>query len=101
MKKLWLCLIAAPSCSANGAYRDREEFPRESAAAAIGRAKLFLEGYKDRHANRGDGGRLCFALCKRTNSVYYFGEDVDIYKNGKIVGHEGSWLSGEKGAKFG
>jgi hypothetical protein len=26
---------------------------------------------------------------------------VDVYKNGKVVGHEGAWLSGVKGAKFG
>ncbi len=26
--------------------------------------------------------------------VYYLGEDVDEYKNGKIVGHDGGWLFG-------
>src|SRR5262249_46702791 len=36
-----------------------------------------------------------------TNSVYYFGEEVDLYEDGKVVGHEGAWLSGEKGARFG
>jgi hypothetical protein len=45
--------------------------------------------------------RNYFAISKRTNSVYYFGEDVDIYKDGKVVKHEGAWLSGEKGARFG
>ena len=53
------------------------------------------------------GGKLVevsrnfFAISKRTNSVFYFGEEVDIYKNGKVVAHEGAWMSGEKGAKFG
>lgn len=42
-----------------------------------------------------------FAISKRTNSVYYFGEEVDIYKNNKIVSHEGAWLAGVNGAKFG
>jgi hypothetical protein len=42
-----------------------------------------------------------FAIDSETNDVYYFGEDVDVYKNGKVVSHEGSWLSGVKGAKFG
>ncbi len=42
-----------------------------------------------------------FAIDSVTNDVYYFGEDVDVYKNGKVSGHEGSWLSGVKGAKFG
>ena len=27
-------------------------------------------------------------------TVYYFGETVDIYKNGRIKSHEGSWLVG-------
>jgi hypothetical protein len=31
----------------------------------------------------------------RNGDVYYFGERVDIYEDGKIVGHEGSWLAGE------
>jgi hypothetical protein len=45
--------------------------------------------------------RNYFAISKRTNSVYYFGEDVDIYRNEKVVKHEGAWLSGAKGATFG
>jgi hypothetical protein len=27
-------------------------------------------------------------------TVYYLGEDVDEYKDGKVVGHEGAWLLG-------
>jgi hypothetical protein len=42
-----------------------------------------------------------YAIDSVTNDVYYFGEDVDVYKNGKVTGHAGSWLSGVKGAKFG
>ena len=42
-----------------------------------------------------------YAIYALTNDVYYFGEDVDEYKNGKVVGHEGSWRSGVKGARFG
>ncbi len=34
--------------------------------------------------------RNYFAICKRTNSVYYFGEDAG-----------GAWLHGERGARFG
>jgi hypothetical protein len=30
-------------------------------------------------------------------SVYYFGETVDEYEDGVIVGHEGSWLVGGPG----
>jgi uncharacterized membrane protein YkoI len=42
-----------------------------------------------------------YAISKKTNNVYYFGEDVDVYKDGKVVNHEGAWLAGEKGNKYG
>lgn len=42
-----------------------------------------------------------YAIDRNTKDVYYFGEDVDVYKNGKVTSHDGSWLSGVKGAKFG
>jgi hypothetical protein len=45
--------------------------------------------------------RNYFAICNRTNSVIYFGEDVDIYEDGEIVGHEGEWLAGVNGARPG
>jgi hypothetical protein len=42
-----------------------------------------------------------YPIDSATNDVYYMGEDVDVYKNGKVIGHEGAWLSGVNGAKFG
>ncbi len=42
-----------------------------------------------------------FAISRRTNSVYYLGEEVDEYEGGKITGHGGSWLHGERGAHYG
>jgi len=42
-----------------------------------------------------------YAIDSATDDVYYFGEEVDVYKNGEVASHEGTWLSGEKGAKFG
>lgn len=45
--------------------------------------------------------RNYFAISKRTNDVYYFGEDVDIYKAGRIISHEGAWLAGVNGARLG
>ena len=41
------------------------------------------------------------AFSKRTGNVYYFGEDVDEYRDGKVVGHDGTWIAGEKGARWG
>ena len=54
-----------------------------------------------------EGGQLAevsrnfFAIDKTIGDVYYFGEEVDEYKNGKITGHGGAWLSGVGGARFG
>jgi hypothetical protein len=45
--------------------------------------------------------RNYFAIDKQTGDVYYFGEDVDIYKDGKLANHGGSWWSGKDGAHFG
>jgi len=47
--------------------------------------------------------RNYFAICNRTNSVFYFGEDVDIYdKTGTtVVSHEGAWLAGVDDARPG
>jgi hypothetical protein len=42
-----------------------------------------------------------YAIDQATNDIYYMGEDVDEYKNGKVVSHDGSWLSGVNGATFG
>ncbi|MEK7557261.1 MAG: hypothetical protein AAB538_04765, partial [Patescibacteria group bacterium] len=38
---------------------------------------------------------------KMTGDVWYFGEDVDNYENGKIKDHEGAWIGGVDGAKPG
>jgi len=45
--------------------------------------------------------RNFFAICKQTKSVFYFGEEVDIYKEGKIVSHEGAWIHGKNTARAG
>jgi hypothetical protein len=45
--------------------------------------------------------RNFFAISERTNAVFYFGEDVDIYEAGMITNHEGAWLAGVGGARFG
>jgi hypothetical protein len=53
-----------------------------------------------------EGGKLVeqtydwYAQDKK-GSVWYFGEHVTEYKNGKVSGHEGSWESGVDGAKPG
>jgi len=45
--------------------------------------------------------RNFFAIHPRTRDVYYFGEDVDMYKNGKLDNHDGAWRHGTNNARFG
>ena len=37
----------------------------------------------------------------RAGNVWYFGEDVDSYEDGKLKDHQGAWLAGVDGAKPG
>lgn len=45
--------------------------------------------------------RNFFAMCRETLDVFYFGEEVDMYKDGVVVRHEGAWLAGEEKARPG
>jgi len=45
--------------------------------------------------------RNFFAICKNHGDVFYFGEEVDDYKDGKIVRHSGEWRADEKDSKAG
>jgi len=43
-----------------------------------------------------------FARCRQTNSIFYFGEDVEFFdEDGNVTGTEGTWLAGRNGAKPG
>ncbi len=37
----------------------------------------------------------------KAGNVWYFGKNVDSYKNGKVVSHEGTWAAGVAGARPG
>lgn len=37
--------------------------------------------------------RNFFTYCRETGDVFYFGEEVDMYKNGKLTSHSGAWLA--------
>lgn len=45
--------------------------------------------------------RNYYAISKKTNSVYYFGEDSRGYKDGKESSRAGSWEAGVGGARYG
>lgn len=60
-----------------------------------------IEEYETENGKLIEISRNFFAVDPTTNDVYYFGEDVDNYKDGKIISHDSAWRSGVKGAKFG
>ena len=45
--------------------------------------------------------RNFFAISQKTHNVYYLGEEVDIYEGGRVAGHEGAWVHGKDGARYG
>lgn len=45
--------------------------------------------------------RNFMAVCRETGDLWYFGEDVDDYDDGMIVGHDGAWRAGVDGARPG
>ena len=45
--------------------------------------------------------RNYFAVGAQSHNLYYFGEDVDNYRDGKVINHESAWLAGKRGARFG
>lgn len=45
--------------------------------------------------------RNYMAICRRNNSVVYFGEDVDNYEDGVVVNHNGSFRAGSNGVRAG
>ena len=59
-----------------------------------------VEEYETKDGELIEISRNYYAIDKVKGDVYYFGEDVDIYENGKVVSNSGAWLSGVKGAKF-
>ena len=52
-----------------------------------------VEENESANGNTVEISRNYFAFCKQTGSVFYFGEEVDMYKNGKIINHGGAWIA--------
>ena len=60
-----------------------------------------VEERETKHGKLIEVSRNYFAIAKSSKDVFYFGEEVDTYKDGKITGHEGAWLAGVNGARPG
>ncbi len=60
-----------------------------------------VEEKEERNGIVSEISRNYFVIDSLTNDVYYYGEQVDIYKDGKIKSNEGSWEACINGAKYG
>ena len=45
--------------------------------------------------------RNYYVLCEQTKDVLHFGEDVEVYQNGKLIKTDGTWLAGSNGNRPG
>jgi hypothetical protein len=69
--------------------------------AVAGVITRVVEEREWRDGNLYEVSRNYFAICEQRKDVLYFGEDVDFYKDGKVVRHEGAWLAGTNGNRAG
>ena len=49
-----------------------------------------------KNGNLTEVSRNFFAICESTEDVFYFGEEVDMYRGGEVVSHSGAWLAGNR-----
>ena len=64
-------------------------------------ATRVVEEREEKHGELLEVSHNYYAISKKTGDVFYFGEEVDIYQNGKIVRHSGAWRADEVDAKPG
>lgn len=90
-------------------YRLRLAHGKDTLTVTVMDETRVVDGVKTRVVEEREtkGGKVAeisrnyFAVDQSSNDLYYFGEEVDIYKNGKVAGHSGAWLAGVNGARFG
>lgn len=68
----------------------------------IGNVKTrVIEEREEKNGKLAEVSRNFFAICKEHGDIFYFGEEVDDYKDGKIVAHSGAWRADEANSKAG
>jgi len=60
-----------------------------------------VEEREEKNGKLVEVSRNFFAICREHGDVFYFGEEVDDYKDGKIVAHSGAWRADEANSKAG
>jgi hypothetical protein len=60
-----------------------------------------VEDREEKNGHPTEVTRDYYAVDRSTGDVYYFGEDVNVYRGGRVASHKGSWRSGVGDARFG
>jgi len=60
-----------------------------------------IEEREEKNGKLAEVSRNFFAICKEHGDVFYFGEEVNDYEDGKIVAHSGAWRADEPNSKSG
>lgn len=60
-----------------------------------------VEEREEKNGELAEVSRNFFAICKEHGDVFYFGEEVNDYKGGKIVSHSGAWRADERNSMAG
>lgn len=60
-----------------------------------------IEEREEENGKLKEVSRNFFAICKQHGDVFYFGEEVDDYEDGKVVQHTGAWRADEKDSQAG
>src|SRR5882724_5099896 len=76
---------------------ERTALPKKHRTFTIGGEEVDTLVVEDRAYENGKlaEGALDYFAQDDSGVVYYFGEDVDEYQDGKVTSHEGSWLLGK------
>jgi hypothetical protein len=100
------CVWEVSDCAACGLERDGIAIVRPVVITVLRETRnIFVPGIgmvrtrvvEERHTTNGDLVELSknfFAICDKTNDVFYFGEEVDIFNEDGTITHEGAWLAG-------
>lgn len=60
-----------------------------------------VEEWEEKNGELYEIARNYYAIDTETGDAFYFGEDVDFYKKGKIAHHTGTWIADEDGNRPG
>jgi hypothetical protein len=80
----------------NRVHIERTALPDRHKTFKVGKQSVEAFAVEDRETEKGELAEVAIDYFAQADdgTVYYLGEEVDEYKGGKVVGHEGAWMYG-------